>query len=79
MVTFEADEFGRQINDMAAPVNISDDELNEALEEIFIVVLSLDSSANPGGVIISRESSLCRIIDNDGSCVLKTLFKIKSL
>ena len=79
MVTFEADEFGAQINDMAAPVNISDDELNEALEEIFIVVLTLESSTDPGSVIITRESSLCRIIDNDGSCVLKTFFKIKTL
>ena len=80
MVTFQADETGTQMNDMAAPINISDDELNEALEEVFIVVLTLQSSTDPGSVIITRVSSLCRIIDNDGSCVLKTLFKIlKSL
>ena len=76
IVTFQADEAGTQINDMPAPITILDDQLNEALEEVFIVVLTLESSTDPGGVIITRESSLCRIIDNDGSCVLKTLFKI---
>ena len=73
MVTFQVDETGTQINDMAAPVNISDDELNEALEEVFIVVLTLQSSTDPGSVIITRVSSFCRIIDNDGLCVLKLI------
>ena len=73
VVTFEADEFGRQINDMAAPIVIFDDELNEALEEVFIVVLTLQSSTDPGSVIITRVSALCRIFDNDGSCVLKNI------
>ena len=67
MVTFPADEIGPQINDVAASIVIFDDEINEALQEVFIVVLSLESSTNPGIVVISRASSLCRIIDNDGS------------
>ena len=79
MVTFQADETGTQINDFPAPIVIFDDELNEALEEVFIVVLTLHSSTDPGSVIITRVSSLCRIINNDGLCVLKTLFKIKTL
>ena len=70
MATFPSDEFGTQINDLAAPIVIFDDEINEAPEEVFIVVLSLQSSTKPDSVIITRESSLCRIIDNDGSCVL---------
>ena len=70
MVTFQADKFGRQINDMAAPIVIFDDEINEALEEVFIVVLTLESSTDPGSVIITRVSSVCRIIDNDGLFVL---------
>ena len=69
MVTFPADEGGAQINDVAAPIVIFDDEINEALQEVFIVVLSLESSTNPGNVVISRASSLCRIIDNDGSYI----------
>ena len=75
VVIFQADEFGPQINDVPAPIVIFDDEINEALEEIFIVVLTLESSSNPAGVAITRECSLCRIIDNDGSGVL-TLYKI---
>ena len=78
-VTFPADETGTQINDMPAPIVIFEDEINEALEEVFIVVLTLQSSTDPGSVIITRVSSLCRIIDNDSSCVLKKLFKIKTL
>ena len=66
MVTFQADEFGHQINDVPTPIVIFDDEINEALEEVFIVVLTLQSSTDPGSVIITRVSSLCRIIDNDG-------------
>ena len=66
VVTFQADEFGTQINDVPAPVVIIDDEINEALEEVFIVVLTLENSTNPDGVVISRESSPCGIIDNDG-------------
>ena len=80
MATFPADEFGPQINDLAAPIVIFDDEINEAPEEVFIVVLSLQSSTNPDSVIIGRAFSLCRIIDNDGSCVLplyNLLFKTK--
>ena len=69
MVTFPADEIGPQINDVAAPIVIFDDEINEALQEVFIVVLSLENSTNPGNVVISRVSSLCRIIDNDGSYI----------
>ena len=69
MVTFPADEIGPQINDVAASIVILDDEFNEALQEVFIVVLSLESSTKPGNVVISRASSLCRIIDNDGSYI----------
>ena len=79
IVTFQSDETGTQINDIPAPIVIFDDEINEALKEIFIVVLTLESSTNPDSVITTRVSSLCRIIDNDCSCVLKTLFKIKTL
>ena len=66
VVTFQADEFGPQINDMPAPIVIFDDEINEALEEVFIVVLTLENSTNADGVAITRESSVCGIIDDDG-------------
>ena len=41
MVTFPADEFGGQTNDVDAPIFIFDDEINEALEEVFVIVLAL--------------------------------------
>ena len=66
VVTFPADEIGPQINDVAASIVVFDDEINEALQEVFIVVLSLENSTSPGNVVISRASSLCKIIDNDG-------------
>ena len=65
-VTFQADEFGTQINDVPSPVVIFDDEINEAPEEVFIVVLTLEDSTNPDGVAITRNTSLCVIMDNDG-------------
>ena len=73
VVTFPADEEGIQIIDVPAPVVVFDDEINEALEEIFIVVLTLDNLTNPGNVVISRASSLCRIIDNDGSYIIASI------
>ena len=65
-VTFPADEFGGQINDVDAPVVIVDDEINEALEEVFIMVLTLENVTNPDRIVITRAASLGRIIDNDG-------------
>ena len=66
MVTFPADEFGRQTDDVNVPVVIFDDEINEALEEVFVMVLTLENATNPSGVVITRAASLGRIIDNDG-------------
>lgn len=66
LLTFQADEFGPMIIDVGAQMVIFDDEINEAREEVFIVVLTLKSSTNPN-VVITRRSSLCRIVDNDGS------------
>lgn len=65
-VTFPADEFGTQINNVMSPVSIFDDEINEALVEVFIIVLTLENAINPDRVVITRPSSLCRIVDNDG-------------
>ena len=67
-IVFEADE-SLAINDMSAPVAISDDPINEATEQAFIVQLKLISSTNPGlSDLTERPASLCRIIDNDRKC-----------
>ncbi len=64
-MVFPADETGTQMNDIPSPVPIVDDEINEALEELFVVNLALVDSVNPAGTDISRSVSLCRISDDD--------------
>ncbi len=63
-VTFQSDELGPQINDVPAPVQIFDDDIDEAQEEVFFIDLTLNSSIN-NNVQISRQNSLCIISDND--------------
>ncbi len=62
---FESDEIGLQVNDVPVPVPITDDTINEAQEELFVVHLTLGESMNAGGINIIREVSLCRITDDD--------------
>ncbi len=66
-VVFEADEFGDQVNDVPVPVPITDDAIDEAQEEVFVIDLTLQSSIN-SQISIGRRSSLCRINDDDGEC-----------
>ncbi len=65
-MTFPADEFGQQMNDVPAPVPIINDAINEAQEELFVISLGLENAINPAGTEITRSVSLCRISDNDG-------------
>ncbi len=65
---FESDEIGIQVSDVPVPVPITQDAINEAREELFVVHLTLGESMNAGGVNIIREVSLCRITDDDGEC-----------
>jgi hypothetical protein len=74
LVTFFADEFlvsdtptGAASNQILAPVQINDDDLDEASEQLFVVLLDISTSVNPSFVNNSeRNISLCRIRDNDG-------------
>ena len=51
---------------MSAPIFITDDAINEATEQVFVVELILVDSLNPATVnLTTRPVSLCRIIDND--------------
>ena len=59
------------MSDLVAPIYIIDDAINEAVEQFFIVQLSLGSSLNPAGVDISiRPTSLGRIVDNDRKYII---------
>ena len=63
--TFLADENEpSSTNEIEVLVPIADDAINEATEQIFVVILNLTESVNSSGVLISRVSSLCRIIDS---------------
>ena len=63
-ITFQADE-DNPINDIPLTIPITDDAINEAIEQDFVVILNLTDSVNPDMTDLTRISSLCRIIDND--------------
>ena len=64
-ITFEPDE-NRDVNDVATPISIVDDLIDEATEQVFVVQLQLNSSVNPGSIdLTTRQTCLCRIIDDD--------------
>ncbi len=59
-------------------MRVFDDNFNEADEEIFIIVLTVDNSslvADTNTARLQRQSSLCIIQDNDGksSSVMETM------
>ena len=66
VVTFQADETGRQMNDVDTPVSIVNDTINEAEEQNFVVTLDVVSATDVSSLTISRKDALCRIIDDDG-------------
>ena len=64
-LVFEPDE-GAEVSNRNAPIFITDDDINEATEQVFVAELLLINSSNPVSVdLTTRPSTLCRIIDND--------------
>ena len=67
-VTFDPDEDDED-NEQEALIAITNDDIDEAMEQVFIAYLILVESNNPSSVDLSvRASSLCRIIDDDREC-----------
>ena len=64
-VTFPVDEV-MNIADLLITIPIVDDEINEALEQVFIIVLEVLGAVNIDLITITRSTSFGRIIDNDG-------------
>ena len=65
-LVFEPDEdVGQPVNELSARIFVTDDVINEAMEQVFIAELMLVSSLDSSSVQITRPSTLCRIIDND--------------
>ena len=63
-ITFQADETN-PITNIPLSIPITDDAINEAIEQDFVVMLNLTDSISPALTKLPRVSSLCRIIDND--------------
>ena len=63
-LVFEPDE-DAEINEKSTPIFVTDDVINEATEQVFVAELIPVSSTDPATVLITRPSTLCRIIDND--------------
>ena len=62
-IVFEPDE-DAGIYELSAPIFVTDDDINEATEQVFVVELRLISSVNSATVdLTTRPSSLCKIID----------------
>ena len=62
--------FYGSINCLHCHIKISNDDINEAAEEVFVIQLTLDYSLNPNLVNLSRNASLGIIIDDDRKLIL---------
>ena len=59
-----------QRDDVATPIPITNDDIDE-VDEVFVVVLELVDAVNPDRVdILVRPASLCRIVDEDSKTLL---------
>lgn len=64
-ITLDPDE-NNGIYEVLVPVPLVNDQINEAVEQNFIVELRLINSINPDGIDLTiRPASACRIIDDD--------------
>ena len=75
-VTFLPDE-DNPINEHMVPITIVDDDIDEVIEQIFVVTLKHKESIREESVNLeTRNSSLCRIIDNEGTimCVCMCVY-----
>jgi hypothetical protein len=61
-VMYPADE---NVPRMPAFINITDDDVNEAREQTFIVFLEVVDAVNLARITITRTNSTCVIVDND--------------
>lgn len=67
IVIFPADENETEaIIKMNASITIFDDDINEAEEQIFIILLEVVDLVNPDAINIQLTVASCHIIDNDG-------------
>lgn len=54
-------------------IQITDDEINEATDQLFIAQLEILEAVNSNLITISRSISTCFIVDNDGKPAVENL------
>lgn len=70
-VVFEVDE-GKQITyKEIVNLSITDDDVNEATEQYFVVTMDTARAENRSAIMIATESSLCVIVDNDRKLIIQ--------
>ena len=72
-VTYPADEGANVVPIVPASIGITDDEINEAREQTFVVFVEVVEAANLDLLTIIRDNSLCVIVDNDGQLFFKSI------
>ena len=65
-MTFPAGTSRSRITDRQAFIPVVDDEINEAEQQVFIILLEVQEAVNSDLIVITRTYSTCIIIDNDG-------------
>ena len=66
-VRFDADELSSTPETTRrVPIPIIDDAIDENSEEMFIINLKVSDSVAPGGIRVTRPTSVGRTADNDG-------------
>jgi hypothetical protein len=65
-VTYPADEEINLVQTVPAFINVTDDDVNEAREQTFIVFLEIVDAVSLDLLTITRSNSTCVIVDNDG-------------
>jgi hypothetical protein len=64
-VVYPADEGAAPVQTVPAFIDVTDDDVNEAREQTFIVFLEIVDAANLDLITITRTNSTCVIVDND--------------
>ena len=58
------------IADVLETIPIVDDEIDEAHEQVFVILLEVLEAVNSTLITITRNNSIGRIIDNDGESLI---------
>ena len=66
IITFPSDDGGDLISEVDVSVAIQDDDINEALEQYFILTMDVMTATDQRSIDTQvRNSTLCSITDND--------------